>query len=365
LKLYLYIIRRIIHMLLIMFGGSLLIFFLMRGISPHIFWLDGYLNPFQTAAQRLQTAQSLGLATNSCPSFAAWIGGHDNCVIPWWQQYFSWIENVVLGTSGGGGNEWAPFIYEMPYTIELLAISLAISTLVAIMLAAATAIRRNSLFDALTRPSAIGISSAPSFAVALFLMLYFAEVYIGKLGPLFPLSGRAIWECAVCYPNIGFINTYTGFPLIDSLLSGNFPYFWDMLLSLVLPITTLVLLFLAPLFRHARSALLQALNQDYVQFARSKGIRERTIIYRHALRNSASPIITVTTMLVPIMLTNVVVVEYVFGLQGISQLILQAINNFNPVLSTDIALVMMFLVVIINLAVDIAYGVIDPRVRVG
>lgn len=366
-RLYVYIVRRIILAIISMFGASLVVFYLMRNVLTPSYWLAGYIGPKQTAAEKLQIAQMLGFATKSCPSFDDYTHYVHGCIVPWFEQYVPWLKTVIIGSSPQGGNEWAQFPILLPYTIQLVIISLIIAVLVAVLLAIRSAAYRNSLFDRISRPVAIGISSIPSFIIAIYLILLFGFnpiKYNGHLlHPIFPISGASITECAICYSSIGSIHSYTGFSLIDSLLSGNFPYFWDSMLGIVLPSTTLILLFIAPLFRHTRSAIAGALKEDYILLARSKGIRERTILFRHALRNSIPPIATVTTMLVPIMINNVIVIEFIFGLHGIGQLYIQTLYYLDASLAADILLVIVAFVAIVNLAVDISYGIIDPRIR--
>ncbi len=375
-KLYLYIIQRFLVMLLLMFGVSLLVFILMRGIASPTFSLAGYVVLEQTNAQRLQIAQTLGFATQSCPSYQAYVSQIPSCIIPWYEQYIPWLQSIISGVSISAlagvsisgvtsANEWTPFIAELPNTIELVIISAIVSLLIAISLGIYSASHPNGVIDNVIRVFALGLSSIPSYVLGAFLIILigFNPIMVGgKLGPIFP-SAKAIYECAICYTNIGFIQPYTGFPLLDSLLSGNFPYFWDTLLSLVLPIVTLSLVFLGPLYRHTRTSMVTVLSQEYIQFARSKGLTERVVIYRHAFRNAVQPIVTYAGVMVALLINNVIIVEVVFQLQGLGSIYEQALHFFDANLFADIALVAAFFVVMMNLVVDIMHGILDPRIR--
>ena len=133
---------------------------------------------------------------------------------------------------------------------------------------------------------------------------------------LLPSNGTLGNACGICLSNPGNIKTITGMPILDSLLSGNLRYFWDSLVPLILPTITLGYASLGLLTRVVRSSMMESLRQDYILLARSKGLSERTVIYRHALKNAILPAITIASLIFGFLLGGAVVVEYVFSLAG-------------------------------------------------
>jgi peptide/nickel transport system permease protein len=210
-----------------------------------------------------------------------------------------------------------------PATVELSAAALLLSTLLAIPLGVVAATRRNRAADHVSRIASLFLQSMPSFWLGLMLILLFAV----ELQGLLPAYG-----------------------------SGS-------LRHLILPAVTLAAAPLAQNVRLIRSGMLEVLQQDYVRTARAKGVVERRVIYRHALRNAAIPVITVTGLSLGFMLSGTVVIETVFSWPGMGRLIVQAVPGRDfPVIQAGV-FVFAVIFVVINLLVDVLYTVIDPRVR--
>ncbi|WP_291426865.1 ABC transporter permease [Deinococcus sp.] len=218
-------------------------------------------------------------------------------------------------------------------SLPLIGLTLVISSLLALWLgsAAARAAQARSGRDTWITAGAVLLSALPSFWVGLMLMLAFAV--------------RLHW-----------------------LPSGGFPGWQEpgrAALALVLPVATLTLTRVAILARMVRSSLLDSLSQDYVRTARAKGVSERRVLYRHALRNALIPIVTVLGVQFAELLTATVIVEAVFSLPGFGTLILSGIEARDYPMVQGVVLVLSALVVLVNLIVDLSYGLLDPRISYG
>jgi ABC-type dipeptide/oligopeptide/nickel transport system permease component len=152
-------------------------------------------------------------------------------------------------------------------------------------------------------------------------------------------------------------------PVLDGLLAGNLPYAWDAFSHLILPAFTLAFISLGFLARIVRASMLEVMRQDYITLARSKGLRERVVIYRHALKNALIPAVTLTGLFFAGLLGGALITEFVFALPGVGQLSLQAVfqNDSNFILLYT--LVLAAIIVVANLVVDVAYVFLDPRIK--
>jgi peptide/nickel transport system permease protein len=152
-------------------------------------------------------------------------------------------------------------------------------------------------------------------------------------------------------------------PVVDSLLSGNLGYFWNALVALILPTITLSVSTLGALTRIVRSSMMEALRQDYVLLARSKGLKERVVVYRHAFRNAVLPALTISGLIFAFLLGGVVVVEYIFSWPGVGSAAVIATTVFDVNFLELYILVTSLIIVVANLGVDILYAVLDPRIK--
>lgn len=230
---------------------------------------------------------------------------------------------------------WVMILEALPTTLALLAGSILFSCAVGIPLGVVSAVRPYTKTDnTLTVFSLFGIS-IPQFWFALMLIFVFAE----SLGWL-PATG---------------------------LYSDDFPGFWgfDLLRHMILPVAVMGTVSLPPIVRYTRNAMMESLSQDYVRTAQSKGLPNVLVVYRHALKNSLLPVVTVLGMLVPLLLGATVVVEYVFALPGIGSLAIDsALTRDYPVVIT-INLMAALIALGVGLLVDVTYSALDPRIRHG
>lgn len=276
---------------------------------------------------------------------------------PLLEQYFIFVKNAVRGDMGLSIVSKQPvseeFWSRFPATMELSFVALLWSVLLGLPLGILAAIKRNSFFDY----SVIGISligySMPIFWWGLIVVILFS-VNLGW----FPVSGRI----DVVYD----IPAITGFLLIDSLKSADgWAAFWSALRHLALPALVLGTIPLAVMARMTRSSLLEVLGEDYVRTAKAKGLNKFRVVYVHALRNAMIPIVTVIGLLVGALLTGAVLTETIFSWPGIGRWLVTSVQARDyPVIQGGV-LYLAFLIVMINLIVDLVYLWAYPRMRSG
>jgi len=248
-------------------------------------------------------------------------------------QYLDFVGSALTGDFGNSLVTNRPILDEvaavLPHTIDLTLASMLIGVVVGVPVGIWAALNRNGFVDVMARLlSLIGLSF-PIFVSGIFLLLAF-----GLHWRLFPVIGSA--------------------DLNDPL---------DRLYKLVLPATALGLLMAAYITRVTRSAMLQALGEDYMRTARAKGVPRRRIVWVHGLRNAAIPIVTVVGLYVGILLGNSVLTEIVFNRPGLGKIIVGALNQRDYTMLQGLLVIYCFLIVIVNLVTDLLYGVIDPRVK--
>jgi peptide/nickel transport system permease protein len=209
--------------------------------------------------------------------------------------------------------------------------------------------KRNSVADHVAMTGATLGISLPTFWVGILLIML-VSINLGWL----PAFGRISYEVN--------LERVTGFHLIDSILTGNIPAFKDALVHLILP--ALVLGIAAATFttRLVRSSVLEVLSKDYVVTARGKGLKERTIINRHVLRNSLIPVITLIGVMIGALLGGAVVTETIFAWPGIGRLVIQAISNRDFPVVQGVVLFFALIRLTINLVTDVLYVWLDPRI---
>jgi peptide/nickel transport system permease protein len=257
-----------------------------------------------------------------------------------------------LGTSPvTGHNVLEDIVTYYPATIELAVTAILLVIVLGIPFGVVSAVHKDQPPDhALRLLSLAGVSSPPFLAALLLQLVGFYYLRI------FPLSGRIDPEL-IMPPRV------TGFLTIDSLLSGNLVVFGSALLHLALPAMALAFLSWGFVVRLLRSSMLDVLNNDYVRTARAKGLKETIVIYKHALLNALLPTTTVVGYIFAFMLGGSVVVEYIFSWPGIGRYAANAIINldFPAIMGTTV--VYTLTVLLINFLVDVAYAVLDPRIR--
>src|SRR5712692_166463 len=363
-------------MVFVLFVVSLIVFLLARGALPPETALAPYITPRLDDSAKLALAKSLAVATQSCPAWSAFLQHQPSCLVPLWEQYTVWLQNVLVGNwgysllpgiSGGTTTTWDVFTSRFAYTAELAIAGALMTIIVAFPMGVVSATHNNKLPDHVSRLIAIAGYSMPIFWLGFLLQLLFG-VYITiprgafSLG-LLPTNGAFSTTCGACLESPGTITAYSGMPVFDSLLSGNVTYFWDTLVALILPTITLSVSTLGALTRIVRSSMMEALRQDYILLARSKGLKERVVVYRHAFRNAVLPAITISGLIFAFLLGGVVVVEFIFSWPGIGAAALQASLYLDINFLELYVLITSLVIVVANLGVDILYAILDPRIK--
>ncbi|GAB4538267.1 MAG: ABC transporter permease [Anaerolineae bacterium] len=310
---YRYIIRRTLQALFVIWAVGTLVFFMLRAVPG---------DPVQA------------LLADVDPTAAETIRARLGLDQPIYIQYILWLRNTLQGDLGqsiyGSHVAVSRIIAEaIPRTLSLATLAFAISFSLGLVTGVISAVRKYSLLDhGFTLAAFIGISM-PDFWIGIVLIITFS---IGLR-----------W-----FPAIGY----------EPLAEG----FWPWLSHLILPALAAGLPFSAALARITRSAMLEVLQQEYITVARSKGLRERRVITYHALRNALIPVVTVMGISIALLFSGTVVVENVFAIKGLGRVLIQGIINRDyPVVQGSILLVAVILV-FANLAVDILYTLIDPRI---
>ncbi len=274
---------------------------------------------------------------------------------PLWVQfarYLSRLSRGDLGVSIVTRNRVADDLGEaVPATLELLIPSVLLSLVVGILLGAVSAIGRGRAIDHASRVFSIMGMSLPVFWLGLVLQLIFYK----ELSWL-PAGGR-LPITAMSPPRA------TGLYTVDALLVGDWPLFLEALRHLVLPVVSLSTVTVAAVARITRASLLEVLAQDYLRTARAKGLAERVVIYRHALRNALIPVATVFGMRVGVMFGGAVLTETIFTWPGVGRYAFYGLRQL------DLPVVIAFVIyatlayAIINMVVDASYSIMDPRIR--
>ena len=273
---------------------------------------------------------------------------------PLWKQYLDYIVNVFQGDLGNSLITRAPVLSEFmtlfPATIELSVCAILFAIVIGLPVGMLAAVKRGSFFD----HSVMGLSltgySMPIFWWALLLILLFS-VNLGWT----PVSGRI----SVMF----WIEPVTGFMLIDTLLAGDTEAFWSALHHLVLPAIVLGTIPLAVIARMTRSAMMEVIREDYIRVARAKGLSGFRVIAIHALRNALIPVVTVIGLQVGVLLAGAILTETIFSWPGIGKWLVDSIQRRDyPAVQGGILLVAS-IVMLVNLIVDLLYGLINPRIR--
>jgi peptide/nickel transport system permease protein len=259
-----------------------------------------------------------------------------------------------FGNSLIGGHR--PIMDEMserfPATLELITPASVLALLLGIFGGAMAASHRKGAVDYAWRIYAVIIYSLPIFWLGLMLQLLFGV----KLGWL-PISGRI--DPIIGTTLVHRTNIYT----IDAIISGNWPALFSVLEHLILPTITLGLILSGIFVRLTRINVIETLSMDYISAARARGIRERVLVYGHALKNALIPIITLIGLQVAILLAGAVLTETVFSWPGMGSYLVERISARDYTAVQSVIVVFALLVAMISLAVDVIYSLVDPRVR--
>ncbi|MGH6767645.1 MAG: ABC transporter permease [Xanthobacteraceae bacterium] len=273
------------------------------------------------------------------------------------EQFVRYVADLAQGNLGHSLSTGQPVVTEiatrLPASAELTLLGLIVSVMIAVPLGILAAVKQGSLIDHVCRVVATAGVSLPVFFTGLLLVYVFyyllgwAPAAIGRLDVF-----------STPPPHI------TGFYLIDSLVAGDLGLFRAAASQIILPAATLAIFSLAPIARMTRASMLAVLSSEFVRTARASGLAPRTVIITYAFRNAMLPVVTTLGMVFSFLLGANVLVEKVFAWPGIGSFAIEALiaSDFAPVQGFVLTMAIMY--VALNLAIDLLYGVIDPRMRV-
>ncbi|HUP32235.1 MAG TPA: ABC transporter permease [Gaiellaceae bacterium] len=312
---YAYIFRRVLYTIPTLIVISIAIFLLVRLLPGDI--LDVLIGGdiTTTEEQRQAAREQLGL-TGSYPG-----------------QYVDWVVGAAQGDLGTSLRNAEPvgdiLLRALPITLELIFLALLVAVAVGIPFGVISAVRRDSAHDYASRVTGLVGVSIPNFWLATLLLLFTSRAF-GWVPPLTYIS-----------------------PFDDPL--GNLSQFF-------LPALALSVFPLAIIMRMVRTTMLEVLSQDYVRTARAKGVPWRKVVSRHALRNALIPVITIIGFEVGVLLGGAAIIEIIFGLPGVGNILLQSIFNRDYPLIQAATMLIAVTFIVANLVVDVLYGVLDPRI---
>lgn len=324
--------RRLLQMVPVLLGVSLVIFVLVRMIpgDPAQILLGQTATPETVAQVRRQ----LGL----------------DKPIP--VQYALYVKGAAQGNLGNSILTGRPVTVELrerlPATMELTLSAMLVAILVGMPVGVIAAVKQYSVMDRITSVLALTGVSMPIFWLAMIFIVIF-----GVRLQWFPFPGR------IRAP----IEDVTGLILLDSLLTLNREAFWDGVRHLVMPALALGTIPMAVITRMTRSSVLEVLGEDYIRTAHAKGLRRKTVLTRHAFRNALLPVITVIGLQFGILLGGAVITETIFAWPGIGQIAYESIYRRDYAMIQAVVLYGAAVFVLVNLLVDILYAVADPQVR--
>ena len=310
-----YVLRRFLVAIPTLIGVSIIIFLLVRLLPGDI--IDVLLGADQGASeeQRQQAREQLGLTGS------------------YFEQYWRWASSFVQGDFGFSYRNTQPvseiLTTALPITLELVILGLLIACVIGIPLGVLSAVKRDSKHDYAARVGGLIGVSIPSFWLATLLLLFTSRVF----GWVPPLNYTPIYEDPI-----------------------------ENLSQFILPAISISVFTLAVVMRMVRATMLEVLGQDYVRTARAKGVKQKVVITRHALRNALIPVVTVVGFEIGILMGGSAIVEIIFGLPGMGNTLINAIFNRDYPVVQAATMLIAAVFIFANLAVDLLYGVLDPRI---
>ncbi|HZM83060.1 MAG TPA: ABC transporter permease [Candidatus Limnocylindrales bacterium] len=330
-----FVVRRLLQLIPVLLGLSLLLFV----------WLHRLPGGPETAL----------LGERGTPETRAMVRKQLGLDQPILVQYGRFMKRMLTGDLGNSIDTKQPvmqeFLDRFPGTVELTITAMIFAIGIGIPLGYLAARRRASWLDNMSVAGSLVAVCVPIFFLG-YLVKQLLAVNLGW----FPPAGRQ--DVTISATHV------TNFYVVDGILTGEWDAAWDAIMHLVLPGLTLASIPLAIIVRITRASVLEVLGEDYVRTARAKGLTERRIRGRHILRNAMLPIITVMGLLTGGLLSGAVLTETVFAFTGIGQFVRQSISNLDYPVLMGFIMIIALIYVLVNLVVDVSYGLIDPRVRV-
>lgn len=313
-----YILRRLLMLIPTLIGMSVLIFLMLRLLPGDIVTIIVGTDAQADSAATEKLRESMGL----------------NDPIP--IQYVKWVGDMLRGDPGDSLRSGRPvgelLGRALPITIELAVLAVIMATLVAVPLGVVSAVQRDTSFDFAARVGGLVGLSLPSFWIGTLILLFTSKAF-------------------------GWVPDIRFKPLFDDP--------WGNLQQMLLPAFAIAIQLMAIIMRMTRATMLEVLGQDFVRTARAKGLRNRIVVYRHALRNALIPVITVIGFQLGALMGSSAIIEVIFGLNGVGNTLLQGIFNRDYPLVQAATLYLAVVFVLINLTVDVLYAYIDPRIKQG
>ncbi len=327
-----YIIRRLLLMIPTMFLISVICFFVVRFIPTDVIELMMAQMASESAGGTVDVVlmeadlkHKMGLDAPALTQYGRWIG-----VIPQEDGSFRGALEGDLGVSIWRGTSVTEELFQrLPVSLELGIWAILTGMSISIPIGINSAIRQDTMRDYSGRTLAILCISLPSFWLATIVTVY-----------------PSIWW--------GWSPPSEYIPIVDNLL-GN-------LLQFMIPAIIMGMILSGTVMRMTRTMMLEVLRQDYIRTGWSKGLTERTIIFRHALKNALIPVITMIGMQMPVMISGTVVIETIFALPGVGRLLIDSLNKRDYPIISGVNMALTSFVLILNLLVDLAYGYLDPRI---
>ena len=328
------IVRRLIFLVFVLFGLSIITFSLSRIIPADPARM--MLGPRASKAQVDKQREALGLND------------------PYIEQYVNYVWDALHGDFGMSTYTRHEVSYDLrrylPATIEMGLYAFLLSTIIGVPLGVASAVHRDSWIDHISRFISITGLALPVFWLALMTQfLFYGRLNILPDGQRLPTGVD---------PPRSITSLYT----VDSLLAGDPHLFWLSVQHLILPVAVLAYGSLAVVTRMVRGGMLEVLNQDYIRTARAKGLANNVVVNRHALKNALLPTVTQLGLQIGLLLSGTFLVEIVFSWPGIGRYSIEAIQrvDYNAIMATTLIVAVIF--VLMNLVVDILYLFLDPRI---
>ncbi|HTT35324.1 MAG TPA: ABC transporter permease [Thermoplasmata archaeon] len=394
-KMWVYVIRRVLLLIPVIIGVMTITFSLVYFLPVQDKLISLY-GPSKVGYNPMVPCNQLGIPQSGNCVNPTYVRGYhalglDQPVFVQWAKYIwnSLTLNWGSTDSGSFASHQLGFsgtlpittalAYLLPYTLELAAISLFIILVLAIPIGNYSAVYRNRPIDQAARVLSFSGFALPGFLLATILLLGVSSA----MGAGIHCNGTAdsfdywygSWPSNTCFPPSNrypsFIGTYlqtspTGFPTVDAAIAGNWALAADSIRRMLLPAFVIAFGSIAAILRFVRNSMLEVMNLDFVRTARSKGVPERTVVSRHAGRNSLNVTVTVLGLTFAAFIGGFPIIEDVFHLRGVGLMLAYSIQRpFDYGLIFGVTLLFTIIVVIANIVVDILYAYLDPRVRLG
>lgn len=333
-------VRRILLMIPVLFGLSVLLFAWLRSLPG---------DPARALLGEKATPEAIVRLNEQY--------GFDRPIL---EQYLTYTGQLIRGDFGSSPRTGEPvldtFLLRFPATIELALAALLFAIAIGIPLGYLAAKRAGGILDTLTVSASLVGVVVPVFVLAYLLKIVFAVGLPGlEFLAVLPSSGRQTVTIDATH--------VTNFYVLDGLLTGEFDAAWDAVLHLILPAIALGSIPLAIVVRMTRASVLEVVHEDYIRTARAKGLPSGLISRRHVLRNALLPVVTIIGLQTGALLAGAVLTESVFAFNGIGSYLFEAISNLDFAVLQGFIVFIALVYALVNLIVDLLYGLIDPRLR--